>query len=146
MEQIKIDNFNKATPEFNFPSYTTLAKKDCEKIRFTLSQKLGIEYPCDDLALVYEVDKLSVLYEEKRCDDESFNLNNLLFLLKIQAPEYVCINWHRFDVIDKVKFDDLSTHFDDIWYPSVDDINIFNEPLTWLLSVTHYGRVKVLRL
>ncbi|WP_234399978.1 hypothetical protein [Campylobacter concisus] len=40
-----------------------------------------------------------------------------------------------------MRFDDLSKFFSDIWYPSLNDIEIFDINLNWIISVRHYGAI-----
>ena len=37
-------------------------------------------------------------------------------------------------------------YFDDIWYPDSDDIDIFDQTLSWILTVLHNGDVKILQI
>lgn len=146
MEQVKIDNFYRESPEGNYPEFVTLDRESCEDIRALLSEKLRLKASADNTTLVNLIDRLGKTYEELSCNDSNFNLNIVLSALDIDWPEYVFINWHRFDSIDKLKLCDLINYFDDIWYPEVDDIDIFDDTLTWVLSVTHYGHLKVLKI
>lgn len=45
-----------------------------------------------------------------------------------------------------MRFKDLTEHFDYIWYPGPDDIEIFDDSLSWILSVDHGGYLRVLVL
>ncbi len=36
--------------------------------------------------------------------------------------------------------------FSDIWYPSLDDIEIFDLNLNWIVSVRHYGGIYYVKL
>lgn len=64
---------------------------------------------------------------------------------KMMVAQKVYINWHRFDKIDQMQFPDLMGHFDDIWYPGADDIDIFDDSLNWVASVSHFGNVRLLK-
>ena len=41
---------------------------------------------------------------------------------------------------------DLNKHFYDVWYPSSDDIELFDDTLDWIIFVRHYGGVQLLAL
>ncbi len=144
MEKFKIDNFNKEMPDGNFPNYITLDSESCADIRALLSSKLGFDVIADGITLVNKVSKLGKDCEEFSSKDEGFNLKDVMSSLGIELPNYIFINWYRYDSIDKMMFSDFENHFDDIWYPDVDDIDVFDETLAWVLTVTHYGHVKVL--
>jgi hypothetical protein len=75
--------------------------------------------------------------------EDGFDLRDLISVVGIKAGADVLVNWYRFDQIDRIAFSDLSEHFDHIWYPSSDDIEIFDESLDWFVLVRHDGRVAV---
>jgi hypothetical protein len=76
---------------------------------------------------------------------DDFRLSQVLWRLRILPPEYVFVNWYRFDDVDEIKFADLESHFTDIWYPSSDDIEVFDSSLKWLIAVSHDGSVGICR-
>ena len=51
------------------------------------------------------------------------------------------INFCRFDDIDEMKLDDLNKYFYDIWYPVVEDIEIFDRECNWMILISHDGDV-----
>ncbi len=146
MDQIKVDNFVKENPDGTFPKYVALDKESCAEIRLSLSERLEIDVSSGSMVLVNAIDRLGEICGRFNCDDDELDLKKTLSSLEIYWPEYVFINWYRYDDIDKVKFSDLANHFDDVWYPNVDDIDIFDETFTWVLSLTHYGVIKILRV
>ena len=36
----------------------------------------------------------------------------------------------------------VSKYFSDIWYPSTDDIDVFDSSVSWILSVNHEGEIR----
>jgi len=146
MEEAKIDNFNRENPEGSFPKYITLDSGSCADIHKSLSENLRLDVSADSMTLVNEVDRLGEVCEGFNSEDDNFNLKKVLSSLEINWPEYIFINWYRYDNIDKMMLSDLTNHFDDVWYPDVDDIDIFDETFTWVLSITHYGQIKILKI
>ncbi|TXK96431.1 hypothetical protein BMR02_11560 [Methylococcaceae bacterium HT1] len=146
MEQIKIDNFIKEHPGSSFPNYIHLEDKICADISLSILKKLNLISTTDDLMLVNEVDKLGDICDVVISDAENFNLKNTLSSLGVNYSKNVYINWYRYDDIDKMKIDDLINYFDDIWYLGSDDIDIFDESLTWIVSITHFGQVNFLKI
>lgn len=49
----------------------------------------------------------------------------------------------RWGEVDQMAFIGLAIHFPWIWYPSSDDIAIFDDSLAWLLFVDHEGQLAV---
>ena len=79
-------------------------------------------------------------------DEEGFNLSDALTRGGVCAAETVYINWNRFDTIDAIALRDLSAFFEFIWYPAVDDIELFDRTCSWMLLIRHYGAVRLLQL
>ena len=63
-----------------------------------------------------------------------------------QPAATVYINWRHFESLDEMAFVALAKYFDDIWYAGADDIDIFDDTLSWVLSVRHDGEVRALKL
>jgi len=145
LEQIKIDNFKKDNPEVDFPNYIELDSHSCAVIRASISEKLGVNKSSTGLELVNAVATRTQTYTSTSCRDSDFNLKRVLSFHELTESESVFINWHRFDEIDQIPLADLTKHFDDIWYSDVDDIDIFNDKLMWILSISHFGKIDVLK-
>lgn len=145
MDQVKIENYQRENPGRDFPNYLSLGTESCKNIRSDLFEKLKLDPLVGCLKLVCELDRQSEICDDIRCDSDDFDLKNVLKSLGLDTPEFVFINWYRYDDIDKIEFVDLANNFDDIWYPQADDIDIFDRSLQWILSITHDGRIKVLK-
>jgi hypothetical protein len=144
MQLFKIDNFEREAGA-SFPSFRTLSAGDCESLRQRLAERLGVHPTIDGLDLVRVVAGLEGRALSVVAERPDFDLRKELTAAGIDPPLSVYLNWYRFDNIDEMRFDDLSSHFDDIWYPSTDDLDIFDSSLGWILSVDHGGHGKVSR-
>ena len=145
MEKIKLDNFSNEYPGRDFPEYVSLSKSACSDIAQSIQEKFALANGTDGLTLVKAIDALARPCEVASHVGEDFDLNALLNACGIDAANVVYINWHRYDKIDRLKRCDLASHFYDIWYPDVDDIDVFDDSLSWILSVRHDGYIKLLR-
>ena len=143
MENFKIQNFEKANPGKRFPVYTVQDEHACADLVNVLSKKLGIEPSSDGVKMVQEIQKQAILLKNVNAESEDFDLSGVLKRENIKALERVFINWYRFDAIDAMAFQDLSKCFGDVWYPSSDDIEIFDASTNWMLCVAHNGIVKL---
>jgi len=76
---------------------------------------------------------------------DSFDLRRVLCSIEIVPEDHVYINWYRFDKLDRMAVDDLAQYFDDVWYPSSDDIDLFDSTLSWVLSVTDEGYIRFVK-
>lgn len=145
MEKIKLDNFSNEYPGRDFPEYASLSKSACSDIAQSIQAKFAQANATDGLTLVKAIDALSKPCEAASHVGEDFDLSALLNACGIDAADVVYINWHRYDKIDRLKRCDLAGYFYDIWYPDVDDIDVFDDSLSWILSVRHDGYIKLLR-
>ena len=116
MDQIKLENFRKEYG-FEMPIIRSLSNDECLKIRENLLHKFSL----DNIDEFFKIDKFSKL--------------------GIATPNEIYINFNKFESIDILRFDDLDKFFSDIWYPSLDDIEIFDINLNWIISVRHYGEI-----
>lgn len=75
-----------------------------------------------------------------------FDLAKLVQHLGINPAVDIYLNWYRFDEVDMISLGDVSAYWSDIWYPATDDVDIFDESCTWILSVSHAADVSYARL
>lgn len=140
MDSFKIKLYEQ---EYNkpFPSFKHLTIRECEVIK----KKFFFDFQVDnDLKLVNEIRR------KKFTSTISMQITNKILILKKifqhldkDVTFKVYINWFRFDNIDQMKFNDFSTYFYDIWFPSVDDIDLFDESYSWIVSIRHDGMIYV---
>lgn len=55
------------------------------------------------------------------------------------------VNWGHFTEIDEFRLSELSPSLHDLWLPPADDIDLFDDTLTWLLNVSYIGKLGVWR-
>lgn len=145
MDAIKIENFRRLNPTGEFPRFTHLSLAECAHLRADIAKRLGIDSGADPLAV------LSFLHAAARPisgvnAQNGIELRTLILSQDLKPEAEVFVNWHRFDDIDRVALIDLSKNFGDIWYPSSDDIEVFDASLDWFAFVRHDGAVSVLDL
>ena len=108
-------------------------------------KKLGLPENLSDLKFISSIHKLLIKYDGENVKSQDFNISNLMNKFRITPPDKVYINWYRFDEIDQMEFVDVARYFGDIWYPTSDDIELFDDSLTWILSVSHDGFISIWR-
>lgn len=135
MDQIKLENFRKEYG-FDMPIVRSLSAGECIKIRENLLRKFSL----DDIDEFFKIDKFNKL-DGFNADEANFDLKTAFSEIGITTPNEICINFNKFESIDILRFDDLSKFFNDIWYPSLDDIEIFDINLSFIVSVRHYGAI-----
>ena len=135
MDQIKLENFRKEHG-FDMPIIRSLSNDECLKIRENLLHKFSL----NNIDEFFKIDKFNRL-DGFNADEVNFDLKTTFGELGIATPNEICINFNKFESIDILHFDDLSKFFSDIWYPSLDDIEIFDINLSFIVSVRHYGAI-----
>lgn len=146
MDPIKIENFESQYPGEFFPYFRQLSSKECLDIRNALIQKLKLSKDVSSLDLVNHIAETGQFIPNQNTESPDFNLTEVLKSQNIILNKNIFIswlNWSRFDIIDEIKVNDLSNHFDDVWYPAADDIAIFDTSLDWILIVYHYGGISL---
>jgi hypothetical protein len=141
MENFKIDLFLKENKEASFPDFEKLSDKKCLQIKQKAFQKLQLDELSNVIELLNLIRKKSTLIPDLNADSEIFNLQKLINILPISKPDFVNINWYRFDDIDRFKIETLSDHFKYIWYPGPDDIEIFPDDLSWIILIDATGSI-----
>src|ERR1700679_3030855 len=129
MEPIKIENFCVAHPEASFPWFRHLSTDECKTLQSRLSRKLGIPN-APPLQLLTTLERLSAVVPNAVPSNQDFHLNSLPIWTSM--PRTIYVNWYRLDDIDEMAFIDFCTDFHDLWYPSSDDIEIFDDTLSWV--------------
>jgi hypothetical protein len=147
MEQFKIDNFAKDNPGKAFPAFSHLDDAAASKLRNTLARRLGMSGSVDGLAVVQELAKRLISLDGVDASEDGFQIG-LLLEREVGAvlDNTVLINWYRFDDVDSMKVADLDRYFDDVWYPSSDDIDLVEPSGAWVISIAHHGEISVLKL
>jgi len=142
---VKISNFGREYPGIKFPEFRTLSAIDAKKIVTVFTNKLGLGN-ISPLELVNVLRANSRRLSKEDAEDESFELDQVLLRNGIFPKENVFINWYRYDQIDEIALKDLSSHFDDIWYAGVDDLDISDESFSWIVSIGYSGEVLITHL
>ena len=139
MEKFKLENF-KREYGFDMPIKKHLSYDECCEILSNIYLKFHVN---DIKDLFSKLENESLLITN--INNGTVNIENIFLNLNIGVSQNVFINWFKFDNIDSISFKDLCKYFDDIWYPSVDDIEIFDETYNWILSIKYYGIISFLK-
>lgn len=142
MEKFKIRNFNKDHPDKCFPSHYARSIVDCNRISQTVQNQMGIGNLSRDQNLCFELRKKCELVDRISAADDNFNLLECLndqLKLSVGFSDQLNVVWDDFSEIDVFNAGDLAQWFDYIWYPSLDDIEVFPNSLDWILCVDHGG-------
>lgn len=139
MENFKIDLF-KEEYNIDFPYFTHLTKEECDFFIREIINKYNIK---NSEKLVEELNIVQSVIHDFNAD-ENFKLVDLFENYNIKYNSKIFINWYKFDNIDEMELVDLDKYFYDIWFPSSDDIDLFDESLNWILSIRHDGCITLI--
>ena len=143
MEDFKIAHFVSENRGVPFPHYESLSAKENEAIRVRLSEAFGFSQSLAGISLATKIAQLQSHVEGLNAGDENFDLENVTQTAGISVHDKVFVNWYHFDKIDTLAFKDLAVFLGYIWYPSSDDIDIFDSSFSWIVSITHQGEVYI---
>jgi hypothetical protein len=146
MDTFKIELFKKENPLLDFPQIIALDQNDMLCVRQNISQKLNININLTGKELLNLIVKSCRSVPNYNACTIGFLLSDVLKNLEIVPKNKVYINWYQFDKIDILSFNDIDKYFDYIWFPSSDDIEIFDDTYDWMLSIRHDGHICCNRL
>jgi len=138
MEDHKIENFEKDHPGVSFPTHVVQSAEARVRLMRGLGERLGI-VGSDGLKLVRGLQSTVPWDTGEVPETTRFDFLQILENGGFEAPETVLVNWDRFETVESIAATQLADYFDYIWYPSVDDIEIMDESLKWVLRVDHSG-------
>jgi len=139
MDTFKIENFKAENKDRVFPVYHHLSKLETKIIFDCLSDIFFSSGNRSPIKLVKIISQSVVYIEAFNASKAEFRLKAVLQHLNIEPDDDVYLNWYRFDDIDQIGTSGLDQYFHDIWYPSSDDIDIFDQHLSWIISIRHDG-------
>ena len=144
MDSFKKEHFEQRyrTP---FPYVRPLALDELNRVTQLIKSRLRLPDSTSSATLVKEIDKIQRPVPSVNADEKSFDLLQVIPERR-RRSDVVYVDWYRFDDIDEVETSTLASFFSDFWYPSADDIDIFDRDLTWILSVRHDGAIKLVEL
>ncbi|KPA90347.1 hypothetical protein ACMGT0_20260 [Pseudomonas sp. RHF3.3-3] len=140
MDAHKIKNHSDVTAD-PFPDVQKVLGDDLAALKSRIFHLFSIRF---EIVLPHEMaktQKIVVSVHPDNAADDHFSLSECFQYLGIRSRERVFINWGRFDDIDALRTTDLFKVFSSIWYPGVDDIEIFDESLNWMVAIAHDGTV-----
>lgn len=139
MEDFKISLFE-SEYKITFPNYETLMELECDKLVSAIAERYNI-----DKSNFEEQMRSKQSYFKEVYALDGFKLLNTLNKLEIEPLSEIFLNWYQFKKIDIFTTDNLDKYFYDIWFPSSDDVDLFDESLSWILSIRHDGCVSYLK-
>jgi hypothetical protein len=145
MEDFKIENFKREYPGRPFPIFRSLSEAETSDVREALGAAAEVAISSDLLAFTRAICARGKTITIS-ASEASFDLCATLGVLGIRPRPRLLVNWYRFDNIDEMELLDLRQYFSDIWYPGVDDIDLFDRTYDWIVSIRHDGQISYAQL
>ncbi|WP_397458383.1 hypothetical protein AB3464_27270 [Pseudomonas asplenii] len=142
MDAHKIKNHRSASGD-PFPDFQKILGEELTALQSRIYRLFSVRFKIDlphEMAKTQEI-VVSVHPENATADD--FSLSECFQRLGLWPRERVFINWGRFDDIDALFTTDLAWAFSSVWYSGIDDIEIFDESLDWMVAIAHDGTVEL---
>lgn len=146
MDAFKVRNYEREFGVGTFVSFRHLSTEEADDLLHSLKLSLELPEDLDGLQVVRTISKNGIFVNEFDANQEDFDLKRIMNQINLNIADKVFVNWCRFDDIDELLSDDLFKRFSDIWYPSSDDIDVFDSSMNWILSIAHCGSVQVIKL
>lgn len=143
MEIFKIKNYEQDNPGHSFPETISLNQEEVAFIRGTLASFIGLSPEVDNLNLIQSLWQRATTLNELNAEKDSFDLSEVMRAVQVKPCQSVLIDWDQMKTIDRIQFDDLCRCFEYIWYPSTDDIEIFDDTLSWMMFISHSGEIGI---
>ena len=145
MDEFKQRNFLQANPGEQRIGIEPLPARIAWQLRAEIASRLKVSPEDNGLAIVAAIRDRGVRVAGYNAESDAFDLYATITSLDLRCSVILFVNWYRFDALDVVAASELSRRFSDIWYPSADDIEVFDSSCDWLLSIIHTGDVLLTR-
>ncbi len=137
MENFKIKIYSAETGK-KFPNFRHLGKAECLSVKNKMASRFfNIELNQDEL--IGAIKKARNFLPAVNINNTEFCFEKIFHNIGLQVPKTIYINWYKFDDIDEISFDSFVELFSYIWYPSSDDIEIFDCNNNWIVGIDHNG-------
>ena len=143
MDKFKIAHFERDNPGRLFPEFRSLSPTEVQAIQRKLLGRFGIDSSESVASFLNLIASNEQFVAGVNAEHSDFCLRSVLLAEGIQPESKLFVNWDRYNSIDEFQTADLSTYFDYVWYPGSDDIDIFDNTMSWILSVRHDGAVSL---
>ena len=111
------------------------------ELRVRLANAASFPPEVDNLALTHHLDSLMRPVGETNADDDDFDLSAVFHRIGVVPAEQLFVDWYRYDRVDEIAYGELARYFHELWYPSSDDITLFDDSCSWLIAIDHSGCV-----
>lgn len=124
------------------PMVEHLSQSQCQRFQSALALKLLGADDADGASLVVALRDRQVM-TRMALTDRGFSLRRVFKELGIRPAAFVLVNWAQFNLIDRFENRFIADDFQDFVYPGGDYVDVFDEELSWVVSIDYECRVLV---
>ncbi len=140
MDPFKRANFGRDYPDIEFPSYSILTVEQVAALRGELLRRCLVDI-CETFAYyIGSVENVKHV-ADWNATDQDFNLENLCHKLRIKPDNTLYIEWTANREFIAIDCRCLSSYWEYIWYPAIDDIVLFDKTCSWLVAIDPEGYI-----
>ena len=131
--------FLKRFPGGQFPGTREIKADEVTKLRTDLAGKASMHSGASFTGIVGHIWQTFKAIHDFKAVKDDFNLRAALASQSINPKDEVFVYWDNREQLDAFTFDDLSDKFKGLWIPTMDDIMIFDNTISWVLYIKNSG-------
>jgi hypothetical protein len=140
LEHFKIEHFERENAGMSFPAFQPVPAPARDRLRARLAEVLELPTDASGDAVVHAMCERAKRVHGADADNDPACVARVLRETAGELPDQLYISW-SWDSIDEMAAADFCKWFDDIWYPSSDDIVVFDASCAWYVLIDHHGVV-----
>lgn len=141
----KIEVFQVDFPGRPFPGYRLLDEQECAELRAGFERRILNAGELKQSQLLEEMWRRATPLEGDPSDEAAFDPRTLMASLGIAPEQRVYLDWSAFTEIYEMRFSDFADCFHSLYFPSADDLTVFDGTLSWILWFLHYRALALTR-
>jgi hypothetical protein len=145
MHAVKIENYERDHGLGTFVNFRQITSQENEIFRINLKKQFSLSIEISSKDLVDAISKRSFPLQNLNAENTDFDLYKIFAQLNLAVPKKLYLNWHQFEELDEISTVDLVNKFNDIWYPSSDDLDLLHPQAQWVISIHHTGAITLVK-
>jgi hypothetical protein len=122
-----------------FPRLEPLSASAAAGVRHKLASKLALPNRTAGTELSLRLREVCETIGDRGIDSDRTLLASAISRFSPGLAGPVLLNWGHWLEVDRMECRAVIDYFDFLWYPKVDDLDILDEALRWIVSVDHDG-------
>jgi len=142
----KAEVFQVDFPGRPFPWYRLLDEQECADLRAGFERRIGNAREMQPLQLLEDLWRRATPLDGDPGDEAAFDPKAVIESLGMAPGHSVYLDWSAFTEIYEMRFNDFAEFFHSLYFPSADDLTVFDDTLSWILWFLHYRMIALTTL